>query len=252
MKQLSCLLLGLLTQASFAVAADQPLSREEILKRADVTAVWEPVPPVVTPGQGGAPPSDAVVLFDGENLDAWQNRAGAAAGWMVSDGVMTVAPGSGDILTRQAFGSVQLHLEWRAPEEIEGDSQGRGNSGVFLMDRYEVQVLDSFDNPTYPNGQAASLYKQHIPLVNAARAPGEWQSYDILFTAPEFGASGRLLRPAYVTVLHNGVLVQHHVAVQGPTQFIGKPQYEAHGKAPIRLQDHSNPVSFRNVWVREL
>ncbi len=252
MKRLSCLLLGLLTQASTAIAAEQPLSREEILKRADVTAVWQPVPPLVSPGIGGAPPSDAVVLFEGRDLDAWQSRSGDAAGWTVSDGVMTVVPGSGDILTRQAFGSVQLHLEWRAPREIEGEGQGRGNSGIFFMDRYEVQVLDSYDNPTYPNGQAASIYKQHIPLVNASRAPGEWQSYDIIFTAPEFGASGRPVRPAHVTVLHNGVLVQHHVPLHGPTLFIGKPQYEPHGKAPIRLQDHSNPVSFRNVWVREL
>ena len=252
MKRLSCLVFGLLTHASAAIAVEQPLSREEILKRADVTAVWQPVPPEVSPGIDGAPPTDAVVLFAGQGLDAWQSRSGEAAGWAVANGVMTVVPGSGDILTRRAFGSVQLHLEWRAPREIEGDGQGRGNSGIFFMDRYEVQVLDSYDNPTYPNGQAASVYKQHIPLVNASRAPGERQVYDIIFTAPVFGVGGRPVRPAYVTVLHNGVLVQHHVPLHGPTLFIGKPQYEAHGKAPIRLQDHSNPVSFRNVWVREL
>ncbi len=167
---------------------------------------------------------------------------------------MTVERGSGGIRTRQDFCDVQLYLEWRAPAEIDGmQGQDRGNSGVFLQERYEIQVLDSYDNETYPNGQAASVYKQHIPLVNASRPPGEWQSYDILYTAPRFDESGELASPAYVTVLHNGVLAQHHVEIQGTTEWIGEPDYdEAHGCAPIYLQDHDAAVSFRNIWVREL
>ena len=200
----SILLLLLFSQVTLA---QEPLTREEIYARAAVTEVWEPVPPVVTPGTGTAPPSDALVLFDGTSLDAWQSADGGDAGWVVANGAATVKAGAGNIYTREAFGSVQLHVEWRTPAEVESESQGRGNSGVFLMDRYEVQVLDSFDNPTYPNGQAASVYKQHIPLVNASRGPGEWQSYDIIFMAPEFGAGGRVVRPATLTVFHNGVLV---------------------------------------------
>ncbi|MEE8306936.1 MAG: family 16 glycoside hydrolase, partial [Gammaproteobacteria bacterium] len=165
---------------------------------------------------------------------------------------MTVVPGTGDIRTRQSFSNMQLHIEWRTPAEIEGKAQGRGNSGVILMERYEIQVLDSFKNSTYANGQAGSVYKQHIPLVNAARGPGEWQSYDIIFAAPRFSDTGRIAEPARVTVLHNGVLIQNNVSIQGPTVFVGAPSYEAHGAAPIRLQDHRNPVSFRNIWVRRL
>ncbi len=244
--------LALLGGTAAAASAEERLTREQIYAKAAVTEVWEPVPVEVTPGTGSAPPSDAIVLFDGTNLDAWEAVKGGAAGWHVADNAMTVVAGTGDIRTRQSFTDVQLHLEWATPAEVEGDSQGRGNSGVFFMEQYEVQVLDSYDNATYPNGQAASVYKQHIPLVNASRPPGAWQSYDILFTAPRFGAGGRVVQPAYVTVLHNGVLVQHHVALQGPTEFIGKPQYSPHGAGPIKLQDHSNPVRYRNIWVREL
>ena len=166
---------------------------------------------------------------------------------------MTVKPGTGSISTAAGFGDVQLHVEWRTPTEIAGESQGRGNSGVFLMERYEVQVLDSYENRTYSNGQAASIYKQHMPLVNASRAPGEWQTYNILFMAPRFGSNGSLERPARMTVLHNGVMVQNHVEIEGPTVFRGSPRYEAHApKAPIQLQDHRNFVSYRNIWVREL
>jgi phosphodiesterase/alkaline phosphatase D-like protein len=237
-----------------------------------LTEVWEPVPPVVTPGASAVirairddpgvnafdvkvamPPSDAVVLFDGTNLDAWQHADGTPASWRVGDGAFTVVRGAGDIETKQAFGDVQLHLEWRTPAAVEGEGQGRGNSGVFLQKRYEVQVLDSFDNRTYSNGQAASLYKQSIPLVNASRPPGEWQAYDIIFTAPRFAPDGTVLRPAFVTVFHNGVLVQHHVELWGRTVFTGPPSYEPHdAREPIVLQDHGNPVSFRNVWVREI
>jgi len=219
----------------------------------EVTDVWEPVPPVVTPGVGTAAPSDAVILFDGSSLNNWVNRDGNAPEWELKDGVMTVKPGSGDIRTKQGFGDVQLHIEWRAPEVIKGEGQGRGNSGVFLMGRYEIQVLDCYENKTYPNGQAASVYKQHIPLVNACRKPGEWQTYDIIFKAPRFNEQGRVTHPATVTVIHNGVLVQNNVEIWGSTQFVGLPQYKAHSmKEPIRLQDHGDLVSFRNIWIREL
>ena len=161
--------------------------------------------------------------------------------------------GTGDIFTRESFGDIQLHVEWRTPAIIEGEGQGRGNSGIIIQQRYEVQVLDSWENRTYSNGQAASIYKQHIPQVNASRPPGEWQSYDIFFTAPRFAEDGSLTAPAYVTVLHNGVLVQNHVEIAGPTRFIGEPSYKAHPlRQPLQIQDHSNPVSFRNIWIREL
>ena len=217
------------------------------------TEAWQPEPAVVTPGMGSGPPSDAIVLFDGGGLSAWQGVDGGEAGWGVSDGTVTVVPKSGDIQTRQGFGDVQLHIEWRTPVAIEGEGQGRGNSGVFFQGLYEVQVLDSFENRTYSNGQAASVYKQHIPLVNASRAPGEWQAYDIVFEAPVFGTDGQLRKPAYVTVFHNGVLVQNHVQLAGPTEYRGLPRYVAHAeKLPLMLQDHKNPVSYRNIWIREL
>ena len=216
------------------------------------TEVWKPEPAVVDPGRNGHAPSDAIVLFDGTDLSEWRGRDGAP-GWKVADGAMTVGPGTGSLTTKRGFGDVQLHIEWRTPTEIVGESQGRGNSGVFLMGLYEVQVLDSWENPSYVNGQAASVYKQHIPLVNASRAPGEWQTYDIVFSAPRFTAEGALDRPATVTVLHNGVLVQNHVTLEGPTVFRGAPRYEAHAdRLPIMLQDHRNDVSYRNIWVREL
>jgi len=217
------------------------------------TEVWDPVPPVIAPGTGGAPPSDAIVLLDGSDLAAWRHEDGSAAKWIVADGAATVAADTGDIFTRQEFGDVQLHVEWRTPDVVVGDGQGRGNSGVFLQSQYEVQVLDSYANTTYSNGQAASIYKQHIPLVNASRPPGEWQSYDIVFRAPHFGAGGEVTDKATISVFHNGVLVQDHVEIQGETVYIGAPSYKPHAaKMPLRLQDHHNPVSYRNIWVREL
>ena len=219
----------------------------------ELTEVWEPEPAVVTSGVGMAPPSDAIVLFDGRDLSAWQHHDGRDAEWTLADGAMTVKPKTGDIQTRKGFGDVQLHLEWRTPAEVESKDQGRGNSGVFLQGLYEVQELDSYNNRTYSNGQAASLYKQHIPLVNASRGPGEWQTYDIVFKAPRFDADGGLVSPAFVTVFHNGVLVQNHVELKGPTIYRGYPEYQAHAdRLPLMLQDHSNPVSFRNIWIREL
>ena len=218
-----------------------------------LTEQWEPVPPIVTPGSGMAPPSDAMVLFNGDDLAHWRHEDGSQAGWAVSDGAMTVMGGTGPIYSKQAFGDVQLHIEWRTPAIVEGEDQGRGNSGIFLQGLYEVQVLDSFENSTYSNGQAASIYKQHIPLVNASRGPGEWQVYDIVFEAPRFSGDGALEKPAFITVFHNGVLVQNHVEIRGPTVYIGQPQYQAHAShLPLMLQDHKNPVSFRNVWVRNL
>ncbi len=217
------------------------------------TEVWEPEPPVVAPGVGGAAPSDAIALFDGTDLTAWQHEDGSAAKWKVGDGWFEVAPGTGDIETREDFGDVQLHLEWSAPLPVEGDGQGRGNSGVFLQRRYEVQVLDSHQNRTYSNGQAASIYKQHIPLVNASTAPGTWQTYDIIYRAPRFDDDGALESPATVTVLHNGILVQDDAEIQGETVYEGKPGYTAHPERDaLRLQDHGNPVRFRNIWVRPL
>ncbi|MGI9626378.1 MAG: 3-keto-disaccharide hydrolase [Longimicrobiales bacterium] len=217
------------------------------------TEVWEPEPEVVSPGGDGSPPGDAIRLFDGTDLSSWTQEDGSSAGWQVAGGAMTVMPGTGSIQTRQEFGDVQLHIEWRTPAEVSGEGQGRGNSGVFLMGRYELQVLDSYENRTYSNGQAGSVYKQHIPMVNASRGPGLWQSYDVAFVAPRFSAEGTLLSPAYMTVFHNGVLILNHVELEGPTVFIGEPAYEAHGdRGPILLQDHSNPVSFRNIWVREI
>jgi len=218
-----------------------------------LTEVWQPVPRVVTPGTGTAPPSDAIVLFDGKDLSRWQHMDGGPAKWDVSDGAFTVVKGTGDLRTRQAFGDCQLHLEFRTPLPVQGEGQDRGNSGVFLQGRYEVQILDSYNNRTYSNGQAASIYKQHIPLVNASRKPGEWQTYDVFFQAPRFSDSGNVLKPAYITVIHNGVLVQDHVEVIGATVFIGQPRYQKHNpREPLVLQDHGNPVSFRNIWLREL
>ena len=217
-----------------------------------LTEVWDPVPAKIDPGDAEHAPSDAIVLFDGTDLSEWTGRDGAP-GWEVRDGAFTVVPGTGPLITRRSFGNVQLHIEWRSPTEIVGEGQGRGNSGVFLMGLYEVQILDSYESRTYSNGQAGSIYKQFIPAVNATRAPGEWQSYDIVFTAPRFASDGQLEQPATMTVLHNGVLIHNHVTLRGPTRNTGEPAYEAHErKLPFTLQDHSHPVSFRNVWIREL
>jgi hypothetical protein len=203
-------------------------------------------PPVVTPGKTNAdPPSDAVILFDGKDLSMWEN----GDKWKVEDGVAIVQ--GGDITSKQSFGDCQLHIEWSSPVPPTGESQGRGNSGVFLMDRYELQVLDSYDNETYHDGQASAIYKQTPPMVNATRPPGEWNTYDIIWTAPRFKDDGSLESPAYITVLHNGVLTLNNFELKGNTPFNEPPKYEKHGKLPIHLQDHGNPVRFRNIWVRE-
>ncbi len=215
-----------------------------------------PLPPVIDPGPAGDPipaPSDAVVLFDGRDLLKWEDAKGQPAAWKVLDGYMEVMPKTGIIRTKDKFGSCQLHVEWSAPLPARGESQGRGNSGVFLMEYYEVQVLDNYQNKTYADGMAAAVYGQYPPLVNACRPPGEWQTYDIIFRQPLFSESGELVRPAYMTVFHNGILVQENVELTGPTAWKQRPPYKAHAdKLSLTLQDHSNPVRFRNIWVREI
>ena len=218
-----------------------------------------PVPAIVDPGTSstqdspGRPPSDAVVLFDGKDLSKWAHKDGSPAKWKVESGYLETVPKTGYIYTREAFGDCQLHVELAEPVPPQGESQGRGNSGVFLMGLYEIQVLDSYENKTYADGQAAAVYGQYPPLVNAARPPGQWQSYDIVFHGPRFDKAGKLLRPARVTVLHNGVLAQDNVELTGPTAHKARPPYSAHAeKLPLALQDHSNPIRFRNIWIREL
>jgi len=219
-----------------------------------------PQPPVVSPAtastqeQPGKPPSDATVLFDGKDLTLWVSMDGSPTKWITRDGYMECVKGSGYIRTLQNFGDCQLHVEWAAPLPAEGQGQGRGNSGVFLgLNRYEIQVLDSYQNTTYADGGAGSIYGQYPPLVNACRPPGQWQTYDILYTAPRFDAGGKLLSPARLTVFHNGVLIQNNVELTGPTDWIDRAPYQPHPeKQPIALQDHGNPVRFRNIWVREL
>ena len=244
--------------------APQPASAST-LPPPSATEAWTPVPPVIAAPAGGIP-SDAIVLFDGKNLDAWElaKSPGTAAPWKIEGDALVVVPRSGHIRTKASFGDVQLHLEFRTPAEVKGSGQGRGNSGIFFhgVDRdpdiggpglYELQILDSHENQTYANGQAGSIYKQHPPFVNASRPPGEWQSYDIIWIAPRFAADGKLVSPARMTVFHNGVLVQHAAELKGPTAHRGTPPYKAHpAKGPIMLQDHNNLTAFRNIWVREL
>ena len=248
-------ILALTVVSALPALAQQPAGRPED------TEVWTPVPKIVTVGAMATPPSDAIVLFNGRNLDEWvlSSDRTAPARWTVRNGVLTVNKKVGDIETRRKFGSYQIHLEWRIPPGIRETGQSRGNSGLYLGATpdggYELQILDSYRNTTYVNGQVASVYKQHIPLANAMRRPGEWQVYDVVWTAPTFNADGSLKSPAYVTAIHNGVVVQNHVQLRGDTKYIGAPEYKAHGALPIRLQSHgdpSPPISFRNIWLREL
>ncbi|WP_416446016.1 DUF1080 domain-containing protein [Leeuwenhoekiella sp. A16] len=227
---------------------------EEEITDPEATEFWDPEPAVVSFDKNNIP-SDAIVLFNGENLDAWKSVTDttAAAPWTInSDGSFTVKAQSGDIETKESFGDMQLHIEWRAPQEVVGESQGRGNSGIFLQKKYEVQVLDSYDNRTYSNGQASSIYKQSVPLVNATKPTSEWQTYDIIYHQPHFDGDGNKTQAATVTVIHNGVVTQDHTEIQGTTEYIGHPKNIPHGEAPIELQDHGNPVSYRNIWVRKL
>ncbi len=222
-----------------------------------MTEYWTPQPKVIQPGsiQTNSAPSDAIVLFDGKDLSHWTNGKGGEAGWKVKNGVVTVDKSTGSIVTKQSFGSFQLHLEWCVPENITGTSQARGNSGVFLQDKYEIQILDNYKNETYVNGFVGSVYKQTPPLANPMRKPGEWNVYDIIYTAPIFKEDGSYLYHPYVTVILNGVLVQNHTEIWGTTEYIGLPKVEAHGEGPISLQSHgdkSEPISFRNIWIRPL
>jgi hypothetical protein len=233
--------------------------------RPEDTEVWQPVPPVVATGPapvGVTSPADAIALFAGGSLAEWVNtRGGGPAGWSVGDGQLVVDKAVGNIETRRRFRNYQLHIEWRVPAGVTGAGQARGNGGVFLAstgpgDRgYELQILDSYRNETYVNGMAGSVYKQSAPLVNPSRPPGEWQSYDVLWTAPVFAADGRVESPAKVTVLFNGVLVQQDFELLGETVYVGRPAYSPHGDSPIKLQAHNDPsapLAFRNIWVREL
>jgi hypothetical protein len=242
--------LGLIAAALTCVAAATELAAQN----AEPFAPPKLEPPIVTPGRTiSDPPSDAIVLFDGKSLASWRSSDGSPAKWQVRDGYTEVAAGTGDIRTADSFGDCQLHIEWATPATSKGEGQERGNSGVFLMERYEIQVLDSYDNKTYYHGQAGSVYKQYAPLVNASRRPGEWQAYDIVFKAPKFDEQGKVTERARVTVLHNGVLIQNNVEIYGNT-FNDRPAvYFAHPSAqPLRLQDHGNPVRYRNIWIRRL
>jgi hypothetical protein len=234
----------------------RPLAKDEGVDPVPkLTEVWFPVPAKVTPGNGpGAAPSDAVILFDGKDVNAWKStREDGPAKWNVVNGEMVVAPGTGDIQTRESFGDVQLHIEWTGPKlPAKNVNQDRANSGVFFQDIYEVQVLDNFENPTYVNGMVGSVYKQTPPLVNATLPAETWNIYDIIFTAPRFNPDGTLASAARVTVLHNGVLVQNNTVFKGATTYIGAPFYVAHGDGPLRLQDHGHLVRFRNIWLRKL
>jgi hypothetical protein len=250
----SVVVIGLLGMALPAQAP--PGNRVAELQKWPVHDEARPMPPVVDPGPAGPPaavPADAVVLFDGKELSGWTTAKGAPARWLVKDGYMEVVKGAGSIQTVRGFGDCQLHVEWATPSPAVGSGQDRGNSGVFLMNTYEVQVLDSYQSKTYADGMAAALYGHYPPLVNVSRKPGEWQTYDIVFRAPRFDQNGAVMSPARFTVFHNGVLVHDAQELTGPTVHKARPPYKAHAdKLPIGLQDHSHPVRFRNIWIREL
>lgn len=242
----------LLAQHSTKYLTSEPPENKTM--KHEETEIYTPVPSEVkgVPNFAVAPP-DAIILFDGRNLDKWVSSVnGGPAQWTVANGILTVVKHAGAIHTKQAFGDCQLHVEWRTPTPPKGEGQGRGNSGIFLQSQYELQVLDSYHATTYSNGQAGSIYKQHPPLANACLPPGKWQSYDIFYKAPVFHDDGSLESPAYITVLQNGILIQNNADIKGKTMFVGHPWYEKHGPLPLELQDHGNPVSYRNIWIREL
>jgi len=242
--QLRASVAGFVTTALVLVGVGVGLAMQREYKSG---VVWTEPPLVAPPKEAGAPPGDAVVLFDGKDLSQWKD----GEAWEIKDGYAIVK--GKNIVTKESFGDCQLHVEFATPEVVKGTGQGRGNSGIFLMDRYEVQVLDSHDNKTYFDGQCGSLYKQSPPMVNVCKKPGEWQTYDIMFEAPRFGDDGKVVKPGICTILHNGVCVQNHFELQGNTYYDRPAAYTKHGlKAPIRLQNHGNPVKFRNIWIREL
>lgn len=253
MKMMQCVV-------ALGIVLSTPASANGTLSGPEKTEVWTPAPALVKPGNAGTPPSDAIVLLGGNGLGEWRMATDPAkpAAWPVANGVLTVGKGTGNIQTSRLFTDYQLHLEWRMPDEAGGSGQQRGNSGVFLASTgkgdagYEIQILACDDNLTYANGQAGSVYKQLIPLVNACAAGREWQSYDIVWTAPRFNADGTLSAAAHLTVFHNGVLIQNHVKLAGETVYQGAPSYRAHGASPVKLQDHGDGVKFRNIWIRPL
>jgi hypothetical protein len=237
----------------FSVAVSYAQNQKRETLEPTVTELWEPKPAKVEPGVNPyTAPSDAIILFNGKDLNDWTSLDGSLPKWVVKDGAFTVVKGGGDIKTKKTFGDIQLHIEWKVAADVVGTGQDRGNSGIFFQERYELQVLDTYENQTYVNGQAGSIYKQAIPLANPTRKAGEWQMYDVVYTAPRFSDNGRVIIPAYITVFLNGVIVQNHTPLIGPTEYRGMPVYISHGKASIKLQDHSHPVSYRNIWVREL
>ncbi len=244
---------------SLSVIAQSEKYPRPATMKPEMTEFWLPQPPVVTPGDSlegiSTAPSDAIVLFSGNDLSQWENSKGEPAEWVVHDGVFTVKKGTGNIQTKRLFKDFQLHLEWKVPEGIEGKSQSRGNSGVFLQGIYEIQILDCYENETYANGQTGSVYKQTAPLVNAMREPGKWNTYDIIYTAPTFNKNGTYRTYPSVILLQNGILLQNNTLIRGTTEFIGFPKVKGHGDGPIKLQDHGDPsipISFRNIWIREL
>lgn len=220
---------------------------------AELTEVWEPVPPTVISGDNNKPPSDAIVLIDSKNLTDWESEAGGECGWLIEEDIVSCDEYASSIYSKLSFGDCQLHVEWMIPEGLTGEGQSKGNSGIFLQKRYEIQILDSYQNETYCNGQAGAIYKQHVPLVNVSKKPGKWQSFDIIFLAPRFRANGTLEKPGFMTVFHNGVLIHNHAELKGITKEIGEPEYEPHNpKEPLMLQGLGYPVKFKNIWIREL
>lgn len=247
----------LLAITLFLLVINLSISQEKDYTKPESTEIYEPIPVKVTPGEKNTAPSDAIILFDGKNLNNWVSTKDttATAKWILNkDASMTVKNGTGDIQTKQKFGDIQLHIEWKNPATPRAKGQNRANSGIFFQGLYEIQILDNYDNKTYTNGQVGSVYKQHVPLVNAANPSGEWQTYDIIYHAPAFDSIGRKTKSATVTVLHNGVLIQDHATIYGTTEYIGVPKNNPHGKGPLKLQDHNDNsgVSYRNIWVREL
>lgn len=241
---------------SSSKAQTKPVFKKDFTKP-EATEIWEPKPKIVTPGIGTAPPSDAIVLFDGSSMNKWEMaKDKSAANWILDKGVMTAKPGSGALQTKQKFGDCQLHIEFRIPTDAKNsaDRNNAGNSGVFLQERYEVQIFNSYnyETPLYANGQTGSIYKQVIPLVNASRKPGDWDVFDIYYTAPRFRDNGSIEKPAFITLVHNGVLTLNHFEIQGTIEYIGIPKYELHDKASVLLQEHGSAVSFRNIWIREI
>lgn len=243
--------------AMFSSQAQEASVFKKDFTKPEATEVWKPIPKIITPGIGTAPPSDAIVLFDGASMDRWvMAKDESASKWVLDKGVMTVKVGSGDLQTKQKFGDCQLHIEFRIPADAKTstDRNNAGNSGVFLQERYEVQIFNSYNNetPLYANGQTGSIYKQVIPMANASSRPGDWDAFDIYYTAPRFHDNGSVEKPAFITLVHNGVLTLNHFEIQGTIEYIGIPKYELHDKASVRLQGHGSAVSFRNIWIREI